>query len=109
MHPSIRAIVSSLFYDGGLRDGSGLASQRRRPAAEALRWHDVQGLEQTYHNSTSPFNLDEVDKVMEVYRAERAKSARHSIAIISLYKMQTRKLRDAIKSYSDTDKRVEVR
>eukprot|EP00741_Cyanophora_paradoxa_P022562 tig00000248_g21787.t1 len=108
MHPAIREVVSSLFYGGKLRDGSGLAQRRRRGKGDALRWHAVEGQECTPPNSKSPYNMEEVEKVISIYKEERARNSKNKIAIISLYKTQTKMLGEALKPYAEKDKNVEV-
>ncbi|EMC94826.1 hypothetical protein BAUCODRAFT_93353, partial [Baudoinia panamericana UAMH 10762] len=103
MHPDISVFPSRTFYDGLLKDGTGMASLRQRPwhASAVLapyRFFDVHGQHQSAPKGHSLVNIAEVEIAMALYERLisdfKGYEYNGRIGIITPYKSQLRMLRD---------------
>ena len=104
MHPEISRLPSLLFYEGRLKDGPNMALQTRQPWHDnphlgIYRFFDVRGSEEQVGTGHSQYNLAEVKAALKIYKrlsgTWRTSSVDVTIGIISMYRAQVAKLRDA--------------
>lgn len=108
MHPEISLFPSKSFYEGKLVDGAGLTKLRSKPWHSAAllgpyRFFDVRG-NSKQGASHSLSNQAEIDVALQLY--ERLKrefgDMRNKVGIITPYKGQLKRLREALKArYGD--------
>ena len=111
MHPEISQFPSSVFYDGKLLDGSGMAKLRRRPWHQSdllgpYRFFDVAGSHQSAPRGHSLINIAEIDVALKLYDRLISDCKGYDFAakvgIITPYKSQLRELRSRFASrYGD--------
>ncbi|KAI8466872.1 MAG: AAA domain-containing protein [Monoraphidium minutum] len=107
MHPSVSLFPNKQFYGGRLVDGEGVEARTTRPW-HALRcfgpfaFYDVRGREAVPEGSASLVNTDEAGFVLQLFRhmmrhIPDVKSGVLSVAVISPYKAQVKRLRELFK------------
>lgn len=103
MHPDISVFPSRTFYDGLLKDGTGMAALRKQPwHASALlapyRFFDVKGQHQAAPKGHSLINMAEIDVAMALFDRLTADYKDYDfsgrIGIITPYKSQLRELKN---------------
>lgn len=103
MHPEISRLPSVLFYERKLQDGPDMAVKTRRPWHDdsnlgVYRLFDIRGNEEQADLGYSQYNLAEVKAALELYKrlsATLRTPTEVTIGIISMYRAQLTKLRDA--------------
>ena len=91
MTNEIGNIISKYFYNSDLKNG------RNVSIPNSILWCDYTPTSKWGNNEGSPYNLDEVRIVKQLLENLSKENKKQDVAVISPYKGQNKKLKDAIK------------
>jgi Asp-tRNA(Asn)/Glu-tRNA(Gln) amidotransferase A subunit family amidase len=91
MTNEIGDVISKYFYNSELKNG------RNVSIPNSILWCDYNPTAKWGDNEGSPYNLDEVNIVKQLLKKLSSENKKQQVAVISPYKGQNKKLKEAIK------------
>jgi len=104
MTNEIGDVISKYFYDSELKNG------RNVSIPNSILWCDYNPTAKWGDNEGSPYNLDEVNIVKQLLEKLSNENKKQQVAVISPYKGQNKKLKEAIKidNYKNLDIEIDT-